>query len=106
MSVYMILDAEIHDTEAYEKYKEAAPQYVARHGGEYLCRGGGVDVEIGEWHPTRVVMVKFPSRSAYDALMADPDYKPWKELRESLTTIKQLVAVSYTHLTLPTILLV
>ena len=93
MSVYMILDAEIHDTEAYEKYKEAAPQYVARHGGEYLCRGGGVDVEIGDWHPTRVVMVKFPSRSAYDALMADPDYKPWKELRESLTTIKQLVVL-------------
>ena len=32
MSVYMILDAEVHDAEAYERYKEAAPQYVARHG--------------------------------------------------------------------------
>ena len=44
MSVYMILDAELHDAEAYERYKEAAPQYVARHGGEYCCRGGGIDV--------------------------------------------------------------
>ena len=88
MSVYMILDAEVHDSEAYEKYKEAAPQYVARHGGEYCCRGGDIDVVAGKWCPQRVVMLKFPSRAAFDALMADPDYRPWKELRESLTTIK------------------
>ena len=40
MSIYLIADSEIHDPEAYEKYKEAAPKYVARHGGEYCCRGG------------------------------------------------------------------
>ena len=91
MSVYMILDAEVRDVEAYEKYKEAAPQYVARHGGEYCCRGGDIDVVAGEWHPQRVVMLKFPSRAAFDALMSDPDYGPWKELRESLTTIKAQV---------------
>ena len=88
MSVYMILDAEVHDGEAYEKYKEAAPQYVARHEGEYCCRGGETDVLAGEWHPQRVVMLKFPSRAAFDALMADPDYQQWRKLRESLTTIK------------------
>ena len=91
MSVYMILDAEVDDSEAYEKYKEAAPQYVARHGGAYCCRGGDIDVQAGEWHPQRVVMLKFPSRTAFDAFMADPDYQPWKELRESLTTIKAQV---------------
>jgi len=36
MSAYMILDAEVHDAETYEKYKEAVPQYVARHGGGIL----------------------------------------------------------------------
>ena len=30
-----IRQADVHDPEAYEKYKQAAPQYVARHGGEY-----------------------------------------------------------------------
>jgi len=33
-------------------------------------------------------MLKFPSREALDALASDPDYSPWKKLRESLTTIK------------------
>ncbi len=93
MSVYMILDAEIHDLKAYEKYKEAAPQFVARHGGEYCCRGGNIDVFIGDWQPNRIVMLKFPSRKAYDAFIKDPDYKPWKELRESLSTIKQHMVI-------------
>jgi uncharacterized protein (DUF1330 family) len=89
----MILDADVHDLEAYEKYKEAAPKYVARHGGEYCCRGGGAEVFVGDWNPKRIVMLKFPSRQNYDAFMADPDYKQWKELRESLTTIKQWLVV-------------
>ena len=91
MPVYMILDAEVHDAGGYEKYKEAAPQYVARHGGEYCCRGGDIDILEGEWNPQRVVMLKFPSRDVYGLFMADPEYKPWKALRESLSTIKQLV---------------
>ena len=45
MSVYMILDAEVHDPVEYEKYKAAAPKYVARHGGEYCCRGGAAERE-------------------------------------------------------------
>ena len=89
----MILDAYVHDLEAYEKYKEAAPKYVARHGGEYCCRGGATEVFVGDWKPKRIVMLKFPSRENYDAFMADPDYKQWKELRESLTTIKQWLVV-------------
>ena len=88
MSVYLMTEAVVHDVEAYAQYKEQAPQYVARHGGEYCCRGGEVDVLVGDWDPDRIVMLKFPSREALDALGSDPDYKPWKELRESLTTIK------------------
>ena len=85
MSVYVMTEAVVHDVEAYEKYKAQAPQYVARHGGEYCCRGGAVDVLFGDWRPERIVMLKFPSREAYEAFMSDPDY-----------------TVSYTHLTLPT----
>ena len=31
MSVYMVVDAEVHDPEKYEEYKAAAPQYVSKH---------------------------------------------------------------------------
>ena len=91
MSVYLIADSEIHDPEAYEKYKEAAPQYVARHGGEYCSRGGKFEVLVGDWNPTRLLVIKFPSRKAYDEFMTDPDYRPWKELRESVTTPRNIL---------------
>jgi uncharacterized protein (DUF1330 family) len=38
-------------------------------------------------------MLKFPSREKYEAFINDPDYKPWKEMRESLTTIKQWMLI-------------
>ena len=91
MSVYLIADSEIHDPEAYEKYKEAAPKYVARHGGEYCCRGGKFEVLVGDWNPTRLLVIKFPSRKAYDEFMTDPDYRPWKELLESINTPKNIL---------------
>ena len=93
MSIYLIADSEIHAPEAYEKYKEAAPQFVARHGGEYCCRGGEFEVLFGDWKPTRLLVIKFPSRDAYNEVMADPDYRPWKELRESISTPKNVLIV-------------
>ena len=93
MSVYMLLDAEVHDPEKYEEYKAAAPQYVAKHGGEYCCRGGSTEVFVGDWNPERIVMLKFASRENYEAFINDPGYKPWKEMRESLTTIKQWMLI-------------
>ena len=93
MSVYMLLDAEVHDPEKYEEYNAAAPPYVARHGGADGCRGGSTEVFVGDWNPERVVMLKFPSRENYEAFINDPGYKPWKEMRESLTTIKQWMLI-------------
>ena len=46
-----------------------------------------------DWQPERIVMLKFPSREKYEAFINDPDYKPWKEMRESLTTIKQWMLI-------------
>ena len=91
MAIYVMLDAELHDADAYKEYMAAAPQYIERHGGEYLCRGGSVDVLVGDWYPYRVVMLKFPARENFDAFINDPDYQPWKELRESLTTLRHVI---------------
>ena len=59
------------------RYKRSA-SIRARHGGEYCVRGGEACFG-GDWQPGRVVMLKFPSRAAYDAFMDDPDYRPWRE---------------------------
>ncbi len=89
----MILDNQIHDQEKYDRYKEAVPAIVAKHGGEYLVRDGNIQVPVGDWKPNRLVIFRWPSREALDAFTSDPEYQPWKELREGCTTTNQLIVV-------------
>ena len=93
MPIYVIFENEIHDAIKYDEYKKAVPKYVARHGGEYCHRYGEFEFIVeGDWSPERLLVIKFPSRQAYDEFIAGPDYKPWKELRESITTPKKRTA--------------
>ena len=93
MAVYLILENQIHDVEAYDRYKAAVKPMVEAAGGEYLTRDGKIDVLAGDWNPGRVVIFKWPSREVLDAFLSSEDYQPWKELRESVTTTKTLVLV-------------
>lgn len=81
MSAYMIVNLEVHDPAAYEAYKTNVPALIARHGGEYLVRGGNLEVFEGRWHPHRLVLLRFPNRTAVRAFMDDPDYAPLRALR-------------------------
>lgn len=93
MPIYVIFENEIHDAIKYDEYKKAVPKYVARHGGEYVARDGHFEVPVGNWKPNRIVIFKWPSREALESFQSDPEYQPWKKLRESVTTTKQLLIV-------------
>ena len=93
MAIYLILDNEIHDPDAYERYKVKVRPMIEAAGGEYLTRDGEVNVLAGDWKPGRVVIFKWPSQKALEAFMSSEEYRPWKELRESVTTTKTLVRV-------------
>ena len=68
---YVIVDMKISDPEQYKGYMAAAPAAVKAFGGEYLVRGGRHVVMEGQWQPTRIAMLRFPSleaaQSFYDA---------------------------------------
>jgi uncharacterized protein (DUF1330 family) len=92
MPAYLIADIVIRDAERYEAYKRVVPALIARHGGEYLVRGGAFDVLEGDWRPTRLVLFRFPDRAAIHAFMNDPDYAPLATMRHEIAT-SSLVAV-------------
>ena len=57
--VYLVVDVKIDDVEAYGKYKEKVKPLIERYGGEYLSRGGEIDVLENElWEPTRMERVE------------------------------------------------
>jgi uncharacterized protein (DUF1330 family) len=92
MAVYVIVNINIKDLPAYDPYKAGAPALVRKHGGEYLARGGAMEVLEGDWIPNRLAILKFPDIAAAKALLSDPDYQPLKALRHSIADT-QMVAV-------------
>ena len=81
MAVYLLVDVDIRDLGAYEEYKNGVSPLVAKHGGEYLVRGGDFEVLEGDWTPSRLVLFRFPNREAVQSLFEDAEYQPLKQLR-------------------------
>jgi uncharacterized protein (DUF1330 family) len=82
---YLIADINLHDLERYQDYIENVPALIKRHGGRYQVRGGDVNVLEGDYCPSRLVVLEFPSRVAALAFYNDPDYEPYKRLRQSIS---------------------
>ena len=91
MPAYMIVNIDLKDPVAYEKYKAEVPALIRKHGGEYLVRGGQIEVLEGNWQPQRLVLFRFPDRAAVHAFMDDPAYAPLKKLRQSIADTDAVV---------------
>ena len=82
MTAYLIVDTKINDEVAYEEYKIRAKPIVESYGGEYLVRGGNTTVSESElWTPTRLVVVRFPSREKAENFLSCDEYAPVKAIR-------------------------
>lgn len=81
MAAYLIGDVKLKDAEAYKPYQAGVPAIIHKHGGEYLVRGGSYELKEGAWKPVRVVVIRFPDRSAAQAFLDDPEYQPLKAIR-------------------------
>jgi uncharacterized protein (DUF1330 family) len=65
-----------------EEYRAAARDLIAKHHGEYVVRGGELEVIAGEWRPKRLIILRFPSKAAVRAYFDDPVYHELGELRQ------------------------
>jgi len=81
MTAFVILDIEVTDADGYAKYKELAPPSVALYGGKYIARGGKTETLEGDWQPSRLVILEFPSADQARAWLNSPEYAPARALR-------------------------
>ena len=63
-SAYVIANVEVTNPTQYEEYKKWSSVAMQAHGAEVCVRGGKVEVLEGDWHPQRIVILKFPSVEA------------------------------------------
>jgi uncharacterized protein (DUF1330 family) len=69
--------------ERYAEYARPAAPHLARAGGEMLYGGSGATALVAEdgqaWDA--VLVVRYPSRAAFAAMVADPEYQRITHLR-------------------------
>ena len=88
MPAYVIAYADIHDADAYERYREAAGASIAAHGGRFLARGGQLEVLEGDWSPPRVVLIEFDDLDAARRWYDSPEYGEAKRRREGAADMR------------------
>ena len=92
-SAYIIVDMNISNMEQYKQYMAAAPAAVAAAGGEYLVRGGKFETLEGDWKPTRLAMLRFPSYEAAKTFYDSASYQDVRKKRVGATQHFNMVLV-------------
>jgi uncharacterized protein (DUF1330 family) len=82
MAAYVIYQAKVTDPKQYARYREKSTPSVVNAGGEFLVRGGEVDILEGEPPLGRTVIAKFESMEAARAWYDGEAYREARALRE------------------------
>jgi uncharacterized protein (DUF1330 family) len=83
MRAYVIAQVNVHDATKYQRYIELVPSSIAAYGGRYVARGGTTVTLAGDWQPTRLVIVEFPSLAQARAWWDSPEYAEARAIREA-----------------------
>ena len=92
-AAYIIVDMQISDMAQYQQYMAVAPAAVAAAGGEYLVRGGRSETLEGQWQPSRIAMLRFPSFDAAKAFYDAEMYRAARAKRLGATEFFNMVLV-------------
>jgi uncharacterized protein (DUF1330 family) len=92
MPAYLIAQTEIHDHATYDRYKAQVLPLIQKFQGKFIVRGGDVEVLEGDWTPSRMVLIEFPSMQHIRDWFASPEYAPLLALRQP-AAVDRLVAV-------------
>lgn len=98
MAAFLIVDiAQIRDEPLYRQYRQQVSPGLAAAGGQYLARGGAIEVLEGEWAPSRVVLVRFDSPAAARGWWASKDYASLKDMRQASTRTNMILVEGMTE---------
>ena len=82
MAGYVIAQDEITDQEGFARYREIVPAIIEQFGGRFLVRGGKTEALEGDWEPSRLIIIEFPSVEQAKAWWSSEEYAEAKALRQ------------------------
>ena len=86
MAAYLFAELNIHDPEGYSDYPPQVIPMMAKYGGKLIHRIAHFETSEGDWNPTRLVVIEFPTKGDIRNFLNSEEYKPLKELRLRTTT--------------------
>lgn len=82
MSAYCIFDmTQVIDGNKMEEYREQVGATIEQYEGRYVAKGGDFEVVEGNWQPTRIVMLEFPTLEQARQWYNSEAYGPLKTIR-------------------------
>ncbi|URI11681.1 DUF1330 domain-containing protein [Aquincola tertiaricarbonis] len=90
-SAYIIANVDVTDPAQYEQYRKLSTLAMQAHGAEVCVRGGAVEVLEGDWSPTRLVVLKFPSPQAARAFYDSTEYSHARAAREGAAVMRMVM---------------
>ena len=97
MAVYFIADIEVTDPEVFEEYRKKAAPIIEKYGGRYLVRGGEPEAVEGDWNPSRIVVLEFPSEEHLKTFATAPDYEPVAAIRHRSANTNAIMVQGYSR---------
>lgn len=95
MSTYLVVDVTVKIPELFKEYVRKSQPLVAKHGGNYLVRGGDIEIREGTWDPQRLVVVEFTNKENARSFLDDPDYQRVAAIRHEAATTNMIIADGY-----------
>jgi uncharacterized protein (DUF1330 family) len=92
MACYVIADVEVTDAAGFEEYRQRVPATISQYGGKYHVRGGATETLEGDWKPSRLIVLEFPSLARAREWYGSPEYAPLVPLRERTARTKLIFA--------------
>lgn len=92
-AAYIMVDMQITDMAQYQQYMADAQAAVAAAGGEYMVRGGRFETLEGQWQPSRMAMLRFPSFEAAKVFYDGEMYSAARKKRLGATEFFNMVLV-------------
>ncbi len=89
-SAYIIAHVTVTNPEQYDEYKKLSTIAMQAHGAQLCVRGGKVEVLEGDWVPTRVVVLKFPSMEAAQQYNASIEYTAARNARLGAAVMRMI----------------
>ena len=83
MAAYVIADVTVTDPAGYEDYRRRVPATIEKYGGRFIARGGTIEVLEGDWKPSRLVIIEFPTAEEARAWWNSPEYAAARAIRQA-----------------------